>query len=361
MSGLSREMIIHPGETLKEILEDRNMSQLELALRAGVTPKHISTIISGEKNISVSFAKKLEYALNIEAEFWINLQALYDKEILEFDELNSITDSELAVLKRLNAVVSYLVQSEMMPSCNLPEQMVLELRKILNVSNLTSIPNIVSSGAFRAQTSVSVDEYILFAWQRICELIAEKIDVDEISFSEQKENILKSIPQIKNLMFKSKEEFVSDLRTLFAQNGIAFCIVPSFKGAPVQGFIKNLNSEKTSLCMTFRQKKADIFWFSLFHELGHFVNGDARQKFIDFESVESERETKADTFAQNKLMDKKCYNRFLKLKDFSLTAIKSFAKEQNVLPCVVIGRLKKEKYLKWSDYNEESVIYSAEK
>ena len=78
MSGLSREMIIHPGETLKEILEDRNMSQFELALRAGVTPKHISTIISGEKNISVSFAKKLEYALNVEAEFWINLQTLYD-------------------------------------------------------------------------------------------------------------------------------------------------------------------------------------------------------------------------------------------------------------------------------------------
>lgn len=360
MSGLSREMIIHPGETLKEILEDRNMSQFELALRTSVTPKHISTIISGEKNISVSFAKKLEYALNVEAEFWINLQALYDKELLEFDELNSITDSELAVLKKLKAVVSYLVKSAMIPSCNLPEQMVLELRKILNVSNLTSIPNIVSSGAFRAQTSVSVDEYILFAWQRICELIAEKIEVNEMSFSEQKENILKLIPQIKSLMFKPQKEFVSDLQTLFAQNGIAFCIAPFFQGAPVQGFIRNLNSEKTILCMTFRQKKADIFWFSLFHELGHFVNGDAKQKFIDFESVESERETKADIFAQNKLIDKRSYISFVKSQDFSLSAIKSFAKEQNLLPCIVIGRLKKEKYLKWSDYSEENITYSTD-
>lgn len=71
MNGLSREMIIHPGETLKEVLEDRKMSQQELALRTGVTPKHISTVLSGEKNISVSFAKKLEYALDIDAEFWI--------------------------------------------------------------------------------------------------------------------------------------------------------------------------------------------------------------------------------------------------------------------------------------------------
>ena len=36
-SGLSREFIIHPGETLKEVLEDREMSQKELALRTGVT------------------------------------------------------------------------------------------------------------------------------------------------------------------------------------------------------------------------------------------------------------------------------------------------------------------------------------
>ena len=60
MSGLSREMIIHPGETLKEVLEERNMTQLELSLRTGVSAKHISTVLSGEKNISVSFAKKLE-------------------------------------------------------------------------------------------------------------------------------------------------------------------------------------------------------------------------------------------------------------------------------------------------------------
>ena len=86
MSGLSREMIIHPGETLKEFLEDRNMTQQELALRTDASPKHISTVLSGEKSISISFAKKLEYALNIEAEFWVNLQNAYDKEILEYQK-----------------------------------------------------------------------------------------------------------------------------------------------------------------------------------------------------------------------------------------------------------------------------------
>ena len=87
--GLSPDLIIHPGETLAEILEDRDMSQRELSVRTGVTEKHISTVVKGQKSISVAFAKKLEYALGIDASFWINLQANYDRELLEFEEVFS--------------------------------------------------------------------------------------------------------------------------------------------------------------------------------------------------------------------------------------------------------------------------------
>ena len=47
--GLSRNLIIHPGETLKEMLDDRDMSQRELAIRTGVKEPHISNIVRGKK------------------------------------------------------------------------------------------------------------------------------------------------------------------------------------------------------------------------------------------------------------------------------------------------------------------------
>lgn len=97
--GLSREFIIHPGETIAEILEDRDMTQRELAVRTGVTEKHISTVINGQKNISAAFARKLEYALGIETSFWMNLQANYDQELIEFEDVNNISDEEIGVLK----------------------------------------------------------------------------------------------------------------------------------------------------------------------------------------------------------------------------------------------------------------------
>ena len=102
-------------EGLKEVLEDREMSQQELALRTGVTPKHISTVLSGEKNISVSFAKKLEYALDIDAEFWMNLQNLYDKELFEFDELHSISKEEIDIFKGMKDVFDFIVNKNFIP------------------------------------------------------------------------------------------------------------------------------------------------------------------------------------------------------------------------------------------------------
>ena len=128
------------------------------------------------------------------------------------------------------------------------------------------------------------------------------------------------------------------------------------KGAPVQGFIKKQNN-KVILIMTIRRAFADIFWFTLFHEIAHFINGDSKQKFLDFESVENSRESKADTFAQNILIDKNAYQNFIKSKDFSLNSINAFANKQKILPSIIIGRLQKDKYLKWSDYSDQIKKY----
>ena len=164
-------------------------------------------------------------------------------------------------------------------------------------------------------------------------------------------------PKIKSLSLLPQKDFVQRLQKYFNTCGIAFVIAPQFKGAPVQGFIKTRQDGKTIICMTFRQCRADIFWFTLFHEIGHFINGDSKQKFIDFESSDNAKERKANMFAQNCLIAKSAYQDFIKTNDFSLQAIKHFAESQNVLPTIVIGRLQNEKHLNWSDFSGEIVRY----
>lgn len=79
--NVSIDLIIHPGETLQEVIQEKNISSKELSLRTGFSDNYISCVISGKKSISSKFALKLEYALNIPAYFWRNLQANYDLEV----------------------------------------------------------------------------------------------------------------------------------------------------------------------------------------------------------------------------------------------------------------------------------------
>lgn len=354
--GLSPDLIIHPGETLTEILEDRDMSQKELAIRTGMTEKHISTIVKGQKNISVAFAKKLEYALGIDASFWINLQANYDRELLEFEEVNNITEAELGILKPLKQVMEYMVSRRWLIENINEAEKVLYLRRILAVSNLTAIPNITYNAAYRAQvaTNINVDTYVLYAWQRICELVTKDIEVcEELNISLLRDNI----SEIKKLMFEDINIVQGKLEKIFAKCGIAFKIVKHFKGAPVQGFIKKTDDGKLILCMTIRQNRADIFWFTLFHEIGHIINEDIRQRFIDFNSTQSDMEAKADAFARDILMNARDYKEFVMKRDFSISAIDAFAKKQGVKSYIVIGRLQTDEILGWDQYNEKIVYY----
>lgn len=354
--GLSPDLIIHPGETLEEVLEDRGMSQKELAIRTGMTEKHISTVVKCQKNISVAFAKKLEYALGIDAKFWINLQSNYERELLEFEEVNNITVDEVAILKPLKEIIDYFISKKFLEESANEAERILSLRKLLAVSNLTAIPNITYNAAYRVQisTNVKVDTYVLYAWQRICELETSAI---KVVGGLNIDLLKKYIPEIKSLMFENVNVVKEKLTKIFSNCGIAFNIVKNFKGAPVQGFIKKTEGDKLILCLTLRKSRADIFWFTLFHEIGHIINGDVQQRFVDFKSTQSDTEAKADIFASETLMNSVEYKRFVMNNDYSLAAINDFAKSQDVQDYIVIGRLQSDEVIGWDAYSDRIVQY----
>lgn len=127
------------------------------------------------------------------------------------------------------------------------------------------------------------------------------------------------IPEIKKVMFLRADRIESRLTEIFSDCGISYRVVPNFRGAPVQGFIKRSDNGSVILCVTLRQKFADIFWFTLFHEIAHIINGDIKRSFIDFESVSENAENKADRLARDMLIDSKDYVTFVSSKSYEKT------------------------------------------
>lgn len=336
LNGLSLDLIIHPGETIKEILEDKKMTQEELAIRTGYSAKHISEIVSGKKDISSKFANALEYVFGIPTQFWVNLQGNYDKEVLELEKINNIKKEEFDILHELKDVVKYCEDNKIIESGLNKSLTLLSMRKFLNVNNLTSIPNLpLQQVAFRGSKKIKVNINVLYAWKRICEHLTDKVNITE-KFSIDILN--EKYEDIKKTMFLEPNKMIIKLKKIFKECGIAFEVVHNFAGAPVQGYIQRRN-DKILLCMTIRQSFSDIFWFTLFHEIGHLINEDFNDQYIDYSFIESETEKKADLFARNILIDDTDYNIFMKNGKFNINTINKFAKSQNVKPGIVIGRI----------------------
>lgn len=76
-------LAIRPGEHLAEELIELKMSAAELARRLNVPTNRITEILNGRRAISADTALRLAHFFGTSAEFWLNLQSLYEIRIAQ--------------------------------------------------------------------------------------------------------------------------------------------------------------------------------------------------------------------------------------------------------------------------------------
>ncbi|HWN75746.1 MAG TPA: HigA family addiction module antitoxin [Candidatus Udaeobacter sp.] len=74
---------IHPGEHLAEELEALGLSAAELARKMNVPTNRITQILNGTRSITGDTALRLAHFFGTSAQFWLNLQSLYDLRLAE--------------------------------------------------------------------------------------------------------------------------------------------------------------------------------------------------------------------------------------------------------------------------------------
>jgi len=81
---------VHPGEVLKDELEQTELTQSALAHHIGVLPKTINEICRGRRGISPDMAMKLSKALGGSPQFWLNLQMNWELSQLDLKAFEDI-------------------------------------------------------------------------------------------------------------------------------------------------------------------------------------------------------------------------------------------------------------------------------
>jgi addiction module HigA family antidote len=81
---------IHPGEHLAEELEALDMSAAELARKLDVPTNRVTQILNGTRSITGDTALRLAHFFGTSAQFWLNLQSLFDLRLAQQKAGNSI-------------------------------------------------------------------------------------------------------------------------------------------------------------------------------------------------------------------------------------------------------------------------------
>jgi HTH-type transcriptional regulator / antitoxin HigA len=343
---LDTDYSIPPGETLAEILQERGMSQADLARRTARPLKTINEIIKGKAAITPGTAIQLERVLAIPSSFWNNLEANYREDEARLDERRELAGhvrwlNEFPIKEMLR----YRLITE-------PRDKVGQLRELLNFFGVSS-PQAwqrqlaVSEAQFRQSTAFRVSESSLSVWLRWGELEARRLECEPFSA----DRFRQALVRIRLLTRDGPEVFVPAVRESCAKAGVAVLFIPELPRTRISGATWWLTPDKAVIQLSLRYKRDDTLWFSFFHEAGHILLQGRRRGQLHNDqwkgSATPREEAEANRFARDFLIPPDAYELISHTHADNPEVIKRFANRLGIAPGIVVGRLQYDKLLSW--------------
>lgn len=344
-----------PGETLEEVVADRQMTQAELAERMGRPKKTVNEIIQGKAAITPETALQLERVLGVPASFWNNLERNYRDHQARREEEKRLESSGEWLRK---IPVKKMVELGWIEKRN---DSVAQARELLNFFGVAS-PNQwrevfeLPQTSFRHTAAFKSEAGCLAAWLRRGALIGQQVRCGPF-----KRDLFKAaLMEARQLTREPAQVFCKALVARCAAAGVAVAFVPELPRCRANGATRWLSPQKALIQVSLRYKWADIFWFSFFHEAGHVLLHGKKETFIERRAtVQDEalekKEREADRFASHILIppaELESLRPLAEANRISKVQVKRLAERVGIHPGIVVGRLQHEGWLPHTHMND---------
>jgi HTH-type transcriptional regulator/antitoxin HigA len=345
-----------PGDTIADLIEEREWSQVDLAKRLGFTTKHVSLLINGKAPITEETALKLESVLGGSASFWLSREAQYRAKIAE-------QEAE-ANWRQWVPWLDSLPVKELMDQGVIPKRRKDAKNKPVIVRDLLRFFGVASpddwqgyyagmEASFRRTRIEQSNVGAISAWLRRGEIEAEGLNCPKYSKAKFQANV----QAIRQLTVLPPEEFMPQVQQLCWDAGVVFFLVRAIPRAHTSGVARWLNAHKALIQLSLYGKTNDRFWFTFFHEAAHILLHSKKEIFLDEfdggEKLESEQEREADLWASELLIPSEYKVELPRLK--SKQAVREFAEKLGIHPAIVVGRLQHDEVIPMSWMNDFKV------
>jgi addiction module HigA family antidote len=329
---------VTPGEILTEALEERGMSQAELARRMARPLKTISEIANGKASVTPDTAIQLERVLGISAGFWNGVEVRFRESIAQ-QRANEELDAFASWSSRFPQKA--MIRHGLIAPERTARETTEDLLSFFKVSSPMGWERQWSRPAASLRHgSLEPDVHALSAWLRWGE--REAVAVPTSTFD--RDGVVKALAQVRPLTrWAMIDDAIDRLQAILADHGVVVLVVPELPGARVSGASYWLEESKAVAQLSWRYRSDDQFWFSVFHEIGHIVKDKkGRLQVEDVFEVGEEHvnsESAVDEFARDALIPSGAYMDFVRDGNFAGRSVSTFASELDIAAGIVVGRL----------------------
>lgn len=337
-----------PGDTILDLLEERDWTQNQLSDRLGYSTKHVSQLINGKVPLSEDAAIRLQNVFGAPVGFWLKREAQYRERTALMDAaerhagmVSWLEQFPLKEIMEAGAITKRRVDARSRPG------LVADLLAFFGVATPDQWQSHYGSMQmqFRRSRAEQANIGAISAWLRMGEQLAEKTDGPRYDEA----RLRASLPEIRALTKLSQQEFEPQLKHLLQEAGVALVLVPAIPGTHVSGVARWLNAHRPMIQLSLYGKSNDRFWFTLFHEIAHILLHSKEKKsvFLDDPTkadVNSAEEREANTWARDFLIPPDQAQLLAGLRK-TKAEIRDFAKQSGVHAGIVVGRLQHEKLI----------------
>ena len=328
-----------PGEILAEALDERGMTQVELARRIGRPLKTVNEIAKGKAAITPETALQLEFALGIAARFWLDLEREYGEQLARKHAREEFSLSA-AWAKRFP--LRDLAKREWIAPAKSTVDQTEQLLKFFGVTSAEAWQRQweTVAASFRRPKRLKSSPEALASWLRGGERLAA--DTKWPPFDAAR--LAAAVPKIRALTRLQPIAFEDQLIDLLGKCGVALVLVREFEGTHLYGASYWISPQRAVIQLSLRQRMDDQFWFSVFHEIDHLLRGSRRRYYVHGQGDEPGdelEEKRADAFAARVLIPEDDLAAFEKQGDLSDAAIEAFARSIGVSAGIVVGQLQR--------------------
>ncbi len=332
-------VVFHPGVTLEEKLLEMGMSIKEFAIRTSKPEKTIIAVIRGRSSITTEMAVSFENVTMIPASFWLRKQLSYDEYVVRKNR-EAAAAASAEWMKKFP--IAEMVKRGWLNAASSIEEKVQSLFSFFAISTEKAwndyYINQELKVAFRISLVHAKDPHAMSAWLRRGEIQASNISLNK-SFDEKL--LRTTLPRMKQLMVDDVEGFFPRLQELCAECGVKLVSTQCLPKAPISGATRWIN-DTPIIQLSNRYKRYDIFWFNLFHEIGHILLHGKKDIFLEQAGCmknDSVKEEEADRFASNILLAPNEEKEILNSRNYTIEGIKMAASKYGTHPSVIVGRL----------------------